>query len=135
MPIKASAAGTVSRSYYSSSYGEVVFIKHNINGVQYETVYAHMRSESRTVSEGQTVKQGAIIGYMGSTGDSTGQHLHFELHKGSWNVSKSDAVNPLPYLGQENNTVSAASTVQDREYDGTFATVKMSMFSGILDTD
>ncbi|MEN0666895.1 M23 family metallopeptidase [Caldifermentibacillus hisashii] len=101
VPIKASASGTVSRSYNSSSYGEVVFIQHNINGQVYETVYAHMRSGSRTVSAGQTISQGQILGYMGSTGDATGQHLHFELHVGTWNSSKSNAVNPLNYLGKE----------------------------------
>lgn len=98
VPIYASAAGTVSRSYLSSSYGEVVFIKHTINGVNYETVYAHMRSGSRTVKEGDKVAKGARLGYMGATGDATGQHLHFELHRPSWNIDKSNAVNPLNYL-------------------------------------
>lgn len=96
--IKAAADGTVSRSYYSASYGECVMIVHNINGVTYETVYAHMRKGSRTVRVGQKVKQGQVIGYMGSTGDSTGQHLHFEIHKGRWNVQKTNAVNPLNYI-------------------------------------
>ena len=75
--IKAAADGVVSRSYYSTSYGEVIFIVHNINGQTFETVYAHMRSGSRKYREGAKVKQGDVIGYMGSTGDSTGQHLHF----------------------------------------------------------
>ncbi|WP_249669890.1 M23 family metallopeptidase [Polycladospora coralii] len=97
--IKAAAKGTVSRSYFSSSYGEVVFIKHTINGKNYETVYAHMRSGSRTVSPGDSVFQGQRIGYMGNTGDSSGQHLHFELHSPSWNNSKSYRLNPLSYLG------------------------------------
>jgi murein DD-endopeptidase MepM/ murein hydrolase activator NlpD len=98
VPIRAAADGTVSRSYYSASYGECVMIVHNINGVTYETVYAHMRKGSRTVRVGQNVKQGQVIGYMGSTGDSTGQHLHFEIHKGRWNVQKTNAVNPLNYI-------------------------------------
>nr|WP_083935167.1 M23 family metallopeptidase [Bacillus sp. 1NLA3E] len=103
--VNASATGTVSRSYYSSSYGEVVFIKHTISGVNYETVYAHMKSGSRTVSVGQTVQQGQRLGYMGSTGDSTGQHLHFELHLGSWNDAKSNAVNPLNYIGSTQSQI------------------------------
>ncbi len=93
--VKAAASGVVSRSYYSSSYGNVVFIVHMVNGQKYTTVYAHMRN--RLVSEGQTVSQGQVVGHQGNTGRSYGQHLHFELHKGSWNMSKSNAVNPASY--------------------------------------
>lgn len=97
--ILASASGTVTRSDVSTSYGEVIFILHNINGQEYETVYAHMRTGSRRVQLGDTVVQGQVIGIMGNTGDSTGQHLHFELHVGRWNDAKSNAVDPIPYLG------------------------------------
>ncbi|ALC81932.1 MULTISPECIES: murein hydrolase activator EnvC family protein [Bacillus] len=96
VPIYAAAAGTVYSSQYSSSYGNVVFITHNINGQTYQTVYAHM--SSRQVSTGDRVEQGQRIGTMGNTGDSQGQHLHFELHKGLWNGAKSNAVNPVPYI-------------------------------------
>ncbi|RXZ02078.1 murein hydrolase activator EnvC family protein [Fictibacillus sp. S7] len=96
VPIHAAASGTVIRSYTSSSYGNVVFLSHYIDGQLYTTVYAHMRD--RAVSTGQTVSQGQTLGHMGSTGHSTGQHLHFELHKGPWNVGKTNAVNPLPYI-------------------------------------
>ncbi len=96
VPIVASASGTVIKSYYSSSYGNVVFIAHYINGQKYTTVYAHMRN--RLVGNGASVKKGQQIGNMGSTGRSTGQHLHFEIHKGDWNQSKSNAVNPNNYF-------------------------------------
>lgn len=96
VPIFSAADGVVIRSYYSSSYGNVVFISHSINGQTYTTVYAHM--DSRTVSAGQVVSRGQQVGIMGNTGQSFGQHLHFELHKGPWNPSKSNAVNPLNYL-------------------------------------
>jgi peptidoglycan hydrolase CwlO-like protein len=96
VPIVASASGIVTRSYYSGSYGNAVFISHDVNGQLITTVYAHMRN--RLVSEGQWVEKGQIIGYMGSTGDSTGQHLHFEIHPGGWNASKSNAVNPRNYV-------------------------------------
>lgn len=95
-PVYAAADGTVLRSYYSSSYGNVVFLTHSINGQMYTTVYAHMRD--RGVSTGQSVSAGTYLGTMGNTGASKGQHLHFEVHKGSWNASKSNAVNPLNYL-------------------------------------
>lgn len=99
--IKASAAGKVAKSYSSTTYGECIMIVHNLGGDTWETVYAHMRKGSRKVSVGQTVKQGQVIGVMGNTGNSTGQHLHFELHKGRWNMAKSNAVNPLNYIGKD----------------------------------
>ena len=95
VPILAAADGVVIKSYYSPSYGNAIFLTHYINGQTYTTVYAHM--SSRTVSSG-VVKKGQVIGYMGNTGYSQGQHLHFELHVGQWNASKSNAVNPLNYI-------------------------------------
>ncbi|WP_338449416.1 peptidoglycan DD-metalloendopeptidase family protein [Niallia oryzisoli] len=93
VPIVAAADGVVSRSYTSSSYGETVMITHIINGQTYTTVYAHM--SSRSVGNLATVTKGQVIGYMGNTGDSYGQHLHFELHRGAWNAAKSNAINPV----------------------------------------
>ncbi|MDA1581805.1 SH3 domain-containing protein [Bacillus cereus] len=94
--IQAAAAGKVVKSYYSASYGNVVFIAHQINGKLYTTVYAHMKD--RTVQAGDQVQAGQLVGHMGNTGHSYGQHLHFELHNGEWNFEKTNAVNPLPYL-------------------------------------
>ncbi|MBY0146358.1 murein hydrolase activator EnvC [Neobacillus niacini] len=93
VPVMAAADGVVIRSYYSGSYGNVVFIAHSVNGQSYTTVSAHM--ETRFVSSGAVVKKGQQIGIMGNTGDSTGKHLHFELHRGQWNGSKSNAINPV----------------------------------------
>ncbi|WP_268258100.1 MULTISPECIES: M23 family metallopeptidase [unclassified Oceanobacillus] len=81
--IVSSASGKVTRADYSSSYGYVVYVEHNIINKKYTTVYAHMRSNLQ-VRVGQTVPQGQLLGYMGNTGNSTGQHLHFEIHEGSW---------------------------------------------------
>jgi hypothetical protein len=98
-PIYAVADGVVRRSYLSTSYGETIMIEHKINGVVWETVYAHMKENSRRFKVGDKVKQGDVIGTMGNTGNSTGQHLHFELHKGGlWNMAKSNAVDPEEYL-------------------------------------
>ncbi len=94
--VVAAASGTVTNSSYSSSYGNVIFITHNINGQTYQTVYAHL--STRSVSTGQRVEQGQFLGYMGNTGQSDGQHLHFEIHKGLWNGAKSNAVNPAQYI-------------------------------------
>ncbi|WP_141432576.1 murein hydrolase activator EnvC [Bacillus sp. 03113] len=96
VPIVAAADGVVIRSDYSSSYGNVIYISHSISGQTFTTVYAHM--DSRKVGSGDTVSKGQQIGIMGNTGQSFGQHLHFELHKGSWNASKSNAINPLDYI-------------------------------------
>ena len=96
VPVVAAADGVVSRSYFSSSYGNVVFVTHNISGQTWTTVYAHL--SSRQASNGAVVAKGQQIGIMGNTGHSYGQHLHFELHKGTWNYSKSNAVNPLSYI-------------------------------------
>ncbi|MCM3720059.1 murein hydrolase activator EnvC family protein [Fictibacillus phosphorivorans] len=96
VPIHAAADGTVIRAEYSSSYGNVVYISHSISGQQWTTVYAHM-SSTPMVSTGQSVSKGTQLGNMGNTGHSTGQHLHFELHKGPWNAGKTNAVNPAAY--------------------------------------
>lgn len=71
------------------SYGEYIVINHH-DGTM--TLYAHMLSGSRTVSAGQSVSQGQVLGTVGSTGRSTGTHLHFEVRVNG------RAVNPLPYL-------------------------------------
>lgn len=96
VPIYVAADGVVIRSYYSSSYGNVIFVAHSVNGQTWTTVYAHM--SSRMAGNGAVVSRGQQIGVMGNTGQSFGQHLHFELHKGSWNASKSNAVNPQAYM-------------------------------------
>ena len=96
VPVVAAADGVVIRSYLSSSYGNCVMVSHSIGGQTYTTVYAHLNS--RNVGTGQVVAKGQQIGIMGNTGHSYGQHLHFELHKGAWNVSKTNAVNPLNYV-------------------------------------
>ena len=75
-PIMASGSGTVTRARWCGGGGNCVKIKHNST---YETIYAHMKSFAKGVKEGRKVKQGQIIGYVGSTGLSTGPHLHYEV--------------------------------------------------------
>lgn len=95
-PIMAVKDGTVviSRALKNAngtyrSYGEYVVINH-YDGTM--TLYAHGESGSRTVKEGQTVKQGQTIMKVGTTGNSTGYHLHFEV------IVNGKTVNPIPYL-------------------------------------
>ena len=75
-PIMASGSGTVTRARWCGGGGNCVKIKHNST---YETIYAHMKAFAKGVKEGKKVKQGQIIGYVGSTGLSTGPHLHYEV--------------------------------------------------------
>lgn len=98
VPIVATAAGVVARSYTSTSYGECIIIRHNVNGQVYESLYAHMERGSRRYKTGDSVSKGSVIGIMGNTGNSFGAHLHFELHQGTWNSKKSNSVNPVQYI-------------------------------------
>ncbi len=84
-PIMAAGDGTVDFKGWKGGYGNFVVIKHNAT---YETAYAHM-SRFGNISVGNRVKQGQIIGYVGSTGNSTGAHLHYEVRQNG------DQVNPV----------------------------------------
>ena len=75
-PIMASGSGTIIRSRWCGGGGNCVKIKHNST---YQTIYAHMKSFAKGIKEGRKVRQGQIIGYVGSTGMSTGPHLHYEV--------------------------------------------------------
>jgi murein DD-endopeptidase MepM/ murein hydrolase activator NlpD len=84
-PIKAAGDGVVERANRYGSFGNYVRIRH-ANG--YKTAYAHLKGFRRGIRAGKRVRQGDIIGYVGTTGRSTGPHLHYEVHL------KGKAVNP-----------------------------------------
>ena len=75
-PIMASGSGLITRARWCGGGGNCIKIKHNST---YETIYAHMKNFAKGIKEGVRVKQGQIIGYVGSTGKSTGPHLHYEV--------------------------------------------------------
>ena len=75
-PIMASGSGTVTRAKWCGGGGNCIKIKHNST---YTTVYAHLKNFAKGIKKGKKVKQGQIIGYVGSTGMSTGPHLHYEV--------------------------------------------------------
>jgi len=75
-PIMASGSGTVVHAKWCGGGGNCVKIKHNST---YQTVYAHMKFFAKGIKKGRKVKQGQVIGYVGSTGMSTGPHLHYEV--------------------------------------------------------
>lgn len=85
--IQAAKPGVVTSSYTSSSYGETVVIDH---GGGWSSLYAHL--SRRSVGAGQKVDYSSVIGLMGSTGNSTGSHLHFEIRRSG------TPVNPASYL-------------------------------------
>ena len=72
-------------------------IKHTVeDGKIFYTFYAHMRDNSICVSKGQTVVEGQVIGVQGTTGNSTGDHLHFEIR-----LEDKSTIDPAPYLFTE----------------------------------
>ena len=75
-PIMASGAGTITRAKWCGGGGNCIMIKHNST---YKTIYAHMKNFAAGMKVGKKVRQGQIIGYVGSTGMSTGPHLHYEV--------------------------------------------------------
>ena len=80
-PIMASGDGVVTKASWCGGGGNCVKIRHNSS---YSTVYAHMSKFAKNIRKGKRVKQGQVIGYVGSTGKSTGPHLHYEvIHNGT----------------------------------------------------
>jgi murein DD-endopeptidase MepM/ murein hydrolase activator NlpD len=75
-PVMASGSGTIERASWFGAYGKYVRIRHNST---YKTAYAHLSKFGRNIKAGRKVRQGQIIGYVGSTGRSTGPHLHYEV--------------------------------------------------------
>lgn len=96
-PVYATADGVVGRADWFSSYGLYISIDH---GADLETRYAHM--SKLAVAAGDTVKKGDVIGYVGSTGRSTGPHLHYEVRVDGV------AVNPIPYMVESEAQVAHA---------------------------
>lgn len=86
-PVYATADGVVSRADWFSSYGLYISVEH---GASMQTRYAHL--SRLAVASGDSVKKGDLIGYVGSTGRSTGPHLHYEVRV------EGLAVNPIPYM-------------------------------------
>lgn len=138
-PVHAVASGKVSKSYYSASYGHVVFVKHDDD--VFETVYAHLHK--RFVKEGQTISQGQKLGEMGNTGQSSGVHLHFEIHQNEWTYEKNNAINPTVAfgdisLGEEIAQTKTPVATRISENDGdpplVIETAKMELFEVNLQT-
>ena len=83
-PIPASGSGRVVARGYNNGYGNYIKIRHNAS---FQTLYGHMSRFAKGVTVGSSVRQGQIIGYVGSTGISTGPHLHYEIIKDGRHVN------------------------------------------------
>jgi murein DD-endopeptidase MepM/ murein hydrolase activator NlpD len=84
-----------------SGFGNSVTLRHNIKGVAYVTVYAHMKNGSIKVKKGQFIEAGTPLGKMGTTGVSTGKHLHWELQVGMkwvWNAKGKGFIEPVAFF-------------------------------------
>lgn len=117
-PVRAVKSGKVTKISSNqapySGFGNVVIIDH---GDGYQTVYAHLSKFACKV--GETVRQGQIIGYVGSTGMSTGNHLHFIVQKTGFSApSQGNTVNPAPMLRQGGMTIPASMEGYDMEGGG-----------------
>ena len=92
--------GKVTHAGWQGGYGNCVEIEHiDEQGNTFYTFYAHMRDNSLQVTKGQQVVTGQVLGIQGSTGNSTGDHLHFEIRKTSG--TNKDTIDPAPYLFTE----------------------------------
>ena len=85
-PVMAAGSGVIARVGWNGSYGRYIKIRHNGT---YATAYGHLHRYARNIKAGKRVRQGQIIGYVGSTGRSTGPHLHYEVHR------KNRQINPM----------------------------------------
>ena len=122
--IPAAADGVVVNNYKSESYGFVTVIKHNINGETVYTAYGHQQ-ELSPLKPGDSIKQGETVGKVGSTGHSTGNHLHFEVIKSDPNplsaenrlVAGHQVYNPSEFKFPQTRELNAPQT-PDMHYNG-----------------
>ena len=103
-----------------TGFGNSVLLRHRIDGKTYVTIYAHLANGSIKVKRGQRVSAGTPLGKMGSTGASTGKHLHWELQKGAnlvWSANGKNYIEPVKFfkalIRKEKAIASAAVVTPD----------------------
>ena len=99
--IEARAANSKKSNGEPNGYGYFVAVQHKIGGKDYVALYAHIAKNTFQVKKGDKVKAGQVLGVMGTTGASTGVHLHFEIHVGKrigWSNNGSGFLDPIPFL-------------------------------------
>lgn len=115
-PIMAAGSGTVIFAGYSRGYGKLIKIRHTDG---YMTLYAHQKSFRRGIRQGKYVKKGQVIGYVGSTGLSTGPHLHFGLYKNgrAINPARVVRVTTRKLQGEQRKAFEKVKEERDREVE------------------
>ncbi|AMW34950.1 M23 family metallopeptidase [Haematospirillum jordaniae] len=111
-PIYAAGDGVIEIAGFKGSYGNYVRLRHNN---EYATAYAHMSAIGKGIATGKRVRQGEVIGYVGTTGRSTGPHLHYEI------IKKGKQVNPLGVKFPTGNVLAGAEL---RRFQGQRATME-----------
>jgi murein DD-endopeptidase MepM/ murein hydrolase activator NlpD len=112
-PIYATADGMIGRAQWVSGYGKFVEINHG-NAVQ--TRYGHL--SAMNVTPGQRIKKGDILGYMGSTGRSTGSHLHYEVRIAGEAINPTAFLSPVKAADTHANILIAAKTTDSKAIGG-----------------
>ena len=118
--IYASGDGVVKRAEWAGGYGKYIVVRHNS---EFSTGYAHLNSYARGIKPGVRVKQGQVIGYVGSTGRSTGPHLHFEIIKNGKKIDplKVKAATGVNLVGKElqrfKKTVADINAMTEKQID------------------
>ena len=92
-PVRATSDGTVTWAARNGSFGKLIVLQHR---GQFETKYAHLNDYAKGIKKGSRVKQGQIIGYVGTTGGSTGPHLHYEFLVGGVHKNPRTIIDQLP---------------------------------------
>lgn len=128
-PIMAAGIGTVERASRFGSFGKYIRIRHSDG---YKTAYAHLNGYARGIKSGARVRQGQIIGYVGTTGRSTGPHLHYEVHKNGKAINPRSlstlSGKPLP------KSERAAFDVRRKEIDKIRASARPALLTSEPDT-
>lgn len=114
-PIFAAGNGTIAKIGRNGGYGNYIMIRHNDS---YDTAYAHMKGFAKGLKQGSRVKQGDVIGYVGTTGRSTGPHLHYEILKNNVQVNPIKVKMPSgkKLKGEELDTFLADADVLRKQY-------------------
>jgi murein DD-endopeptidase MepM/ murein hydrolase activator NlpD len=105
-PVEAAGSGRVTSAGWKRGYGKFIVVKHKNS---YSTAYGHLSRIRKGIKRGATVEQGDVIGYVGSTGISTGPHLHYEVRRGK------RLINPLRIKPERNKTVPEADRARFEE--------------------
>jgi murein DD-endopeptidase MepM/ murein hydrolase activator NlpD len=111
-PVYAAGDGTIETANWAGGYGRLIKVKHN---AQMSTAYAHLSRFAANVQTGAHVRQGQVIGYVGTTGNSTGPHLHYEVIKNGEQVNPSNTMLPAGTNLEGRELVAFSKVIGDRE--------------------